>query len=104
MARRIRDGDFRPMIIFIVPFLFLGLLTPGPARGQELPPDEAGSVQHLDASSRHGEWVDYDAGEGDMVRAWVVYPERSDPAPVVGVISTPPSMRAICDAGTGFGD
>jgi carboxymethylenebutenolidase len=30
--------------------------------------------------------VDYDAGNGDMVRAWVVYPERADAAPVVVVI------------------
>jgi carboxymethylenebutenolidase len=43
-------------------------------------------VAHLDASPRHGEWVDYDAGDGDMVRAWVVYPERAGKAPVVVVI------------------
>ena len=30
--------------------------------------------------------MDYDAGDGDMVRAWVVYPERADKAPVVIVI------------------
>jgi carboxymethylenebutenolidase len=30
--------------------------------------------------------VDYDAGNGDRVRAWVVYPERADKAPVVIVI------------------
>jgi carboxymethylenebutenolidase len=30
--------------------------------------------------------VDIDAGRGDQVRAWVVYPERSGPAPVVVVI------------------
>ncbi|MCJ7627336.1 MAG: dienelactone hydrolase family protein [Longimicrobiales bacterium] len=59
---------------------------PGLAHSQGLPPDEAGAVAHLDASPRHGEWVDYDAGAGDMVRAWVVYPERADAAPVVVVI------------------
>ena len=49
--------------------------------------DEEGARAYLDASPRHGEWVDYDAGEGDTVRAWVVYPERSDPAPV-GVVTS----------------
>ncbi len=57
-----------------------------PAAAQELPADEEGATARLDASPRHGEWVRYDAGDGDMVEAWVVYPERSDPAPVVVVI------------------
>jgi carboxymethylenebutenolidase len=63
-----------------------GATSPNLAHSQEFPPDEEGAVGHLDASPRHGEWVDYDAGGGDMVRAWVVYPERSGPAPVVIVI------------------
>lgn len=63
-----------------------GAISPDLARSQEFPPDEEGAVSHLDASPRHGEWVDYDAGDGDMVRAWVVYPERADKAPVVIVI------------------
>ena len=64
----------------------LVLATPTLGAAQELPPDEAGAEAHLDASPRHGEWVDYPAGDGDQVRAWVVYPERSGPAPVVVVI------------------
>ena len=40
----------------------------------------------LDGSPRHGEWMKYDAGSGDSVTAWIVYPERSDTAPVVLVI------------------
>lgn len=62
-------------------FLFPGLVT-----AQELPADEAGAIERLDASPRHGEWVTYEAGGGDEVTAWVVYPERSDPAPVIIVI------------------
>ena len=58
----------------------------GAAAAQALPPGEDGAVARLDASPRHGEWVTYDAGGGDSVRAWVVYPERSDRAPVVVVI------------------
>lgn len=63
-----------------------GVFSPNLALSQEIPPDEEGALARLNTSPRHGEWVDYDAGEGDMVRAWVVYPERADPAPVVVVI------------------
>ena len=63
-----------------------GVLSPNLIQSQEIPPDEEGALSRLNASPRHGEWVDYDAGDGDMVRAWVVYPERADQAPVVIVI------------------
>jgi len=63
-----------------------GVFSPNLALSQEIPPDEEGALARLNTSPRHGEWVDYDAGNGDMVRAWVVYPERADRAPVVVVI------------------
>jgi carboxymethylenebutenolidase len=56
------------------------------AAAQGLPPAEDSAVARLNASPRHGEWVAYDAGGGDSVKAWVVYPERPDKAPVVVVI------------------
>ena len=40
----------------------------------------------LNASPRHGEWAMVRLENGDSVRSWVVYPERSDAAPVVVVI------------------
>ena len=58
----------------------------GTVTAQSLPPDEDGALARLNSSPRHGEWVTYDAGGGDMVRAWITYPERDDPAPVVIVI------------------
>ena len=58
----------------------------GTVTAQSLPPDEDGALARLNSSPRHGEWVTYDAGGGDMVRAWITYPERDDPAPVVVVI------------------
>jgi len=66
----------------------LGLIAaPTPSAAQiQLPADEAGATTRLDASPRHGEWVKYDAGSGDSVTAWVVYPQRPDSAPVVIVI------------------
>ncbi len=57
-----------------------------PISAQSLPADGDGAPERLQSSPRHGEWVKYDAGSGDSVLAWVVYPERSDKAPVVVVI------------------
>src|SRR5687767_7345365 len=50
-----------------------------------LPADAAGARARLAASLRHGEWVMISAG-ADSVRAFVVYPERKDKAPVVVVV------------------
>jgi carboxymethylenebutenolidase len=56
------------------------------ARAQDLPALGDSATARLNASPRHGEWVKVDAGSGDTVNAWVVYPERRDKAPVVVVI------------------
>ncbi len=53
---------------------------------ERLPPLEKDARARLEASPRHGEWVTVPAAMGDKVEAWVVYPERKDPAPVVIVI------------------
>lgn len=63
-----------------------GIQAQAPAQPANLPASETAALDRLNASPRHGEWVDYDAGSGDFVRAWVVFPERSGPAPVVVVI------------------
>jgi carboxymethylenebutenolidase len=61
--------------------------TTGSARAQGTIPAGAAEVQaRLAASPRHGEWAMVSAGNGDSVRAWVVYPERRDRAPVVVVV------------------
>jgi len=107
MKQRHRRGFFRPFAIVLLLGL-TGAAVPVQGRSQELPPDEEGALAHLDGSPRHGEWVDFDAGDGDMVRAWVVYPERSDPAPVVVVIheiyALTDWIRAVADqlAAEGF--
>jgi len=51
-----------------------------------LPPDAAGALARLNSSPRHGEWVTIRTGNGDSLRTWVVYPERSSKAPVVLVV------------------
>lgn len=57
-----------------------------PAPALALPADESTAVARLDVSPRHGEYVKIDAGNGDSVRMWVVYPERRDRAPVILVV------------------
>jgi carboxymethylenebutenolidase len=66
-------------------------LTSGmPARDESLPPGEEQAKAALDKSPRHGEYVDVkpaSAAAGTVpIRAWVVYPERRDKAPVVLLI------------------
>ena len=84
-------------------FMSLMLLPLAPTSGmaQRLPADASTAAARLDASPRHGEWVMYDAGDGDRVQAWVTYPERSDPAPVVVVIH---DIRAMSDWARAVGD
>ncbi|MBR9989279.1 MAG: dienelactone hydrolase family protein [Gemmatimonadetes bacterium] len=55
------------------------------AQDPGLPAGADHAAARLQTSPRHGEWAMIDAG-GDSIRAWVVYPERSTPAPVVLVV------------------
>src|SRR3954470_17118017 len=67
----------------------VGLLSASAVTMQQpnsLPADDSTAVARLNASPRHGEYVMIDAGGGDSVKLWVVYPERRDKAPVVVVI------------------
>ena len=58
-----------------------------PAAAGALPPTEETAPDALNTSPRHGEWVDVVLPGSDVpVSTWVVYPERSDSAPVVLVI------------------
>lgn len=61
-------------------------LTSARAQTPQLPPGNEQAAARLAASSRHGEWVWVKTAAGDSVSAWVVYPERSENAPVVIVI------------------
>jgi carboxymethylenebutenolidase len=57
----------------------------GSAQGTALPAGATDVVQRLARSPRHAEWVTIRTAP-DSVRAWVVYPERRERAPVVVVI------------------
>lgn len=67
---------------------------------ESLPADAASARARLASSPRHGEWVTYKSGT-DSVRAWLVYPQRKDKAPVVVVIheiyGLTPWVRAVAD-------
>src|SRR3954447_12908104 len=56
--------------------------------------------ERLNSSTRHGEWVDIKSGER-TIKAFVVYPERKDKAPVVLVVSEifglTDWVRSLCD-------
>ncbi len=56
------------------------------APAQALPAGSVESAARITSSPRHGEWAMIRTGAQDSVRAWVVYPERKDKAPVVVVI------------------
>lgn len=81
---------------------------PAAAQAPDLPPTGEDAAERLRSSPRHGEWVMIPAGSRDSVRAWVVYPEVSEPAPVVVVIheifGLTPWIRAVTDqlAAEGF--
>jgi|SRR5687768_14230853 len=51
-----------------------------------LPASATEAVARLAASPRHGEWVTVKTGPSDSIRAYLVYPERRNNAPVVLVI------------------
>lgn len=55
------------------------------AQDTSLPAGADDAQARLAESPRHGEWAMIPAGR-DSIRAWIVYPERSTPAPVVVVI------------------
>ena len=66
--------------------LFFAGFGAATAAAADLPPGETDAKSRLIDTPRHGEWARVDAGGGDMVDLWVVYPERKDRAPVVLVI------------------
>jgi carboxymethylenebutenolidase len=86
MEEKIMDSRKVLFSIGILTVVFLSGMSIGFSQTVGLPPTEELAMDRLNKSPRHGEWVTVDAGKGDMVDAWLVYPERSDNAPVVIVI------------------
>ena len=57
-----------------------------PARDPSLPPSAEQAKAALDASPRHGEYVNVPMAGGPALKTWISYPERKDKAGVVIVI------------------
>jgi carboxymethylenebutenolidase len=63
------------------------ILTTSFSFAANIPPGEKDAKAALEKSPRHGEWVEVARGSGQApIKAYVVYPERKDKAPVVIVI------------------
>ncbi len=61
--------------------------TPAIPKTADLPADEAGAKEAINKTPRHAEYVDVKVeGQSAPIKAFVVYPERKDKAPVVIVI------------------
>jgi len=57
-----------------------------PARDPSLPPSAEQAKAALDASPRHGEYVNVPMPGGPALKTWISYPERKDKAGIVIVI------------------
>ncbi|MEE2840189.1 MAG: dienelactone hydrolase family protein [Acidobacteriota bacterium] len=60
-------------------------VSPVNALQLSLPASDEEARNRLNSSPRHSEWLRIESG-GENINAWIVFPERSDPAPVVVVI------------------
>jgi carboxymethylenebutenolidase len=77
---------------FFLPFVLLFAAATAPAQDW--------AKARLEKSPRHGEWVEFKSGER-TIKAFVVYPERKEKAPVVLVIheifGLTDWVRGLCD-------
>src|SRR6266480_4252109 len=91
-TRNLLPLSFFPMKYIIIAFLAVSLSQS--IYAQEWAKDR------LIKSPRHGEWVDFKSGER-TIKAFIVYPERKDKAPVVLVIheifGLTDWVRGLCD-------
>jgi carboxymethylenebutenolidase len=79
-----------------------GAKTYGPGEDPKLPPSETTAKAALDATPRHGEFVDVPgAPGGPAIQTWISYPETKDKAGVVIVIheiyGLSDWIRGVCD-------
>lgn len=72
--------------VFAAPLLLAPSWATDATAQAPLPADAETALERLNASPRHGDWITVRMPNGDSVRSWIVFPERSGPAPVVMVI------------------
>lgn len=79
-------GTIRTGACALILFLTAGQVRSQPAE-ITTPPGASAAVSALEESPRHGEFVEIEVpGRDSPLVTWVVYPERSDKAPVIVVI------------------
>ena len=95
--------------LFTLVALTMTTIGGGAAEDVALLPDAPDALAALNASPRHGEWIDIEGPKLKApLRTWIVYPERSDKAPVVvlihGIYGLTDWTRAAADnlAAAGF--
>ena len=95
--------------LFTLVALTMTTISGGAAEDVALLPDAPDALAALNASPRHGEWIDIEGPNlKASLRTWIVYPERSDKAPVVvlihGIYGLSDWTRAAADnlAAAGF--
>ena len=76
-----------PIVGTVAIVVTVSLLAASRVSAQGMPPGESGAKAALEKSPRHGEYVDIDvSGRDAPLRAYVVYPETKESAPVVIVV------------------
>jgi carboxymethylenebutenolidase len=106
---KVRLGLLVAALAVILIGLYIGMpRTPGRiATVHSTLPSEAGAKTVLNATYRHRQWVNVEAGSSS-IRAFIVYPQRSNKAPVVVLSATGQGasdwIRAVADqvAAEGF--
>ncbi len=78
----VRSAALACILSLLMPF---GISQQADKPDSQIPPGEAQARERLNASPRHGEWVTIKDGN-DSMKAWLVFPETKDKAPVVVVI------------------
>ncbi len=78
----VRRAVFVWVLLLLSP---IAMSQPAAKEEPQIPPGEAQAHDRLNSSPRHGEWVTVKDGN-DTVKAWLVFPETKDKAPVVVVI------------------
>jgi carboxymethylenebutenolidase len=77
----------KSIVALTVSVLAIQAFAAAPGTPGGLPPDAEHAKAVLEKSPRHGEWVDLNVPTKKVpVKAYIVYPERSDKAPAVMVI------------------
>ena len=83
-----------------VVLLFLTYPLPAPTPGRSILPSDQTMTTVLNETPRHGEWHRINFGSAGL-GTWVVYPDRSDKAPLLLITANKPGltdwMRAVAD-------